>query len=139
MGASKNRCDWPGAQPLEFGFLFGRLIELPDRALLSAHVFVGAIRPISDGSSFVLRDLARSSMTAHRMWLGLVEFVGITHSMLLIIGERFAVSVEIGSMTRACSWVALCSSTARDWQACATLSRIAPRGVAPASLLVDRR
>src|SRR5438094_9881738 len=101
MGASKNRCDWPGAQPLEFGFLFGRLIELPDRALLSAHVFVGAIRPISDGSSFVLRDLARSSMTAHRMWLGLVEFVGITHSILLIIDERFLLPWRQARMARA--------------------------------------
>src|SRR5438132_1288190 len=93
MGASENRCDWPGACQLELGFLFvrliGRLVQLTHRARVSGHVFVGAIRPISDGSSFVLRDFARSSMTAHRMWLGLMEFVGITHSMLLIINGRF--------------------------------------------------
>jgi hypothetical protein len=42
---------------------------------------VGIIPVPPDGSCFVLADLTRRSMTTHRMWVVLIEFAGISHSM----------------------------------------------------------
>jgi hypothetical protein len=56
------------------------LIKLAHWSLIDPEFLLRVIRFVSDWSSLVLGDLARSSMTAHWMWLGLVEFAWIAHS-----------------------------------------------------------
>ena len=50
---------------------------------------MGIIPGPPDGSHFVLADLTRSSMTTHRMWVVLIKFAGLSHSMALETTSAF--------------------------------------------------